>query len=226
MQRIQNNTSRNPAVDLFGTGKHGFKTGNRALGDPPSTPGAEWFNAVQETLCRAIEEGLGPLDSNNPLQLLELIKKTAWGENQTGAPWLRRYPSETTVPTVYAGDVIYIGTNKYEWIDGAYVRIKPIVAKSMIRSINTTVSCSVSLNIKKNGVLYITGTRNVSAIEPDGQHYSRILLNGVEVASDTTLATITHSLAIDITAGNHKIELGGQYYLAFALWLSVLYVPN
>lgn len=99
MQRIQNNTSRNPAVDLFGTGKHGFKMGNRALGDPPSTPGAEWFNAVQETICRAIEEGLGPLDKNNPLQLLELIKAISWGENQTSAPWA--LASQTRTDYIY-----------------------------------------------------------------------------------------------------------------------------
>lgn len=139
---------------------------------------------------------------------------------------LIRYPSGTTVPTVYAGDVIYIGTDKYEWIDGAYARIKPIVAKSQISAINTAASCSVSLSIPKNGIFYITGTRNVSAIGPDAQHYSRILLNGVTVALDTTLATITHSLAIYITAGNHTIELVGQHSLSFSLWLSVLYVPN
>lgn len=139
---------------------------------------------------------------------------------------LIRFPSGTTVPTAYAGDVIYIGADKYEWIGGAYVRIKPIVAKSQITAINTTASCSVSLSIPKNGIFYITGTRNVSAIGPDAQHYSRILLNGVTVALDTTLATVTHSLAIYITAGNHTIELVGQHSLGFSLWLSVLYVPN
>ena len=226
MLRIDPSIALDVELNGNGAGKHAFQPGDPQTGREATQCPSQWLNAVQETLCRAIEDGLGPLDSNNPLQLLELIKKIAWGENQTGAPWLRRYLSGTILPTVYAGDVIYIGTDKYEWIGGAYVRIKPIVAKSQITAINTTASCSVSLSIPKNGILYITGTRNVSAIGPDAQHYSRILLNGVTVALDITLATVTHSLAIYITAGNHTIELVGQHSLSFSLWLSVLYVPN
>ena len=87
MRRIATGSNRNPAIDLFGTGKHGFKTGNRSLGDPPSTPGGEWYNAVQETLAQAIEQGMGvALDPNDHLQLLKLIKHIAWAGN-SAAPY-------------------------------------------------------------------------------------------------------------------------------------------
>ncbi|AXF86780.1 hypothetical protein DTO96_102536 [Ephemeroptericola cinctiostellae] len=94
MQRIKTGTNRNPATDKFGTGKHGFKTGNRSLGDPPSTPGAEWFDVVQEEIAQAIEQAgvaLLPYSAGNPAsyrQLFAAIKKIAWGDvNAPSSPY-------------------------------------------------------------------------------------------------------------------------------------------
>ena len=139
---------------------------------------------------------------------------------------LIRYPSGTTVPTVYAGDVIYIGKDKYEWIDGAYMRIKPISKGVNTVGQNTTTSCSVVVSVPRDGLLYITGTRNVSSIETSVGYFSRILLNGNQLSADTTRTTITQSVTVEVAKGTHTVTLEGQYFLAFSLWLSVLYVPN
>lgn len=52
MKRIDTATK---AVDLFGPGKHGFKAGNVLAGEAPTKLSAEWFNATQEEVARAIE---------------------------------------------------------------------------------------------------------------------------------------------------------------------------
>ena len=90
MRRINTGANRNPAIDLYGSGKHGFKTGNRSLGDPPSTPGAEWYNAVQEELARAIEGAGIALDATKFDQLFSAIKAIAWGAGKSEAPWLSK----------------------------------------------------------------------------------------------------------------------------------------
>lgn len=56
MQRVGSN--RNPALDKFGVGKHGFTVGNPQSGSPATTPGAELFDSWQEELC-AVVEGVG-----------------------------------------------------------------------------------------------------------------------------------------------------------------------
>jgi len=52
MDRIATTTK---AVDLFGSGKHGFKNGDLGLGVAPTDFNAEWFNGVQEELLAIIE---------------------------------------------------------------------------------------------------------------------------------------------------------------------------
>ena len=109
MRRIATGSNRNPAIDLFGTGKHGFKTGNRSLGDPPSTPGGEWYNSVQEELARAIEGAGIALDAAKYDQLLAAIKSIAWGAGKTSAPWAPlSSPVLTDTPTAPTAAV---GTN-------------------------------------------------------------------------------------------------------------------
>ena len=52
MDRISTATK---SVDLFGSGKHGFKDGNLGTGVAPTDLNAEWFNGVQEELLNVIE---------------------------------------------------------------------------------------------------------------------------------------------------------------------------
>ncbi|MCP1289810.1 hypothetical protein NK214_06355 [Chromobacterium sp. S0633] len=77
MQRVGNN--RNPAVDMFGPGKNGFTAGNPQSGVAATTPGAEFFNAVQEELANVVEATGLVLDVARRDQLLAAIKRIAWG---------------------------------------------------------------------------------------------------------------------------------------------------
>ncbi|WP_024303335.1 hypothetical protein [Pseudogulbenkiania sp. MAI-1] len=72
MQRVS--ASRNPALNLFGEGKHGFKAGNPATGEPATTPGFEMFNALQEEICSVIEGFGGALDPDKRDQLFSVMK--------------------------------------------------------------------------------------------------------------------------------------------------------
>lgn len=73
MQRVANN--RNPATDLFGTGKHGFTVGSPTAGVPATTPGAEWFNSIQEELARFCESAGITLDPAKYDQMQEAFSK-------------------------------------------------------------------------------------------------------------------------------------------------------
>lgn len=75
MQRVLE--TRNPALNLFGDGKHGFKAGNPATGEPATTPGVEFFNAIQEEICRVIEESGMALDPSNRGQLIEAVRQVS-----------------------------------------------------------------------------------------------------------------------------------------------------
>jgi len=52
MKRID---SANKAADLWGPGKHGFSGGNPATNTPATFLTPDWFNGVQEEICRVIE---------------------------------------------------------------------------------------------------------------------------------------------------------------------------
>lgn len=77
MQRVGSN--RNPVLNKFGTGKPGFTAGDPQSGTPATTPGAEWFDAVQEELARVVEGAGMALDSARYDQVLAAIKQIAWG---------------------------------------------------------------------------------------------------------------------------------------------------
>lgn len=77
MQRVAAN--RNPAPDKFGAGKHGFTAGDPQAGVAATTPGAEFFDAVQEEIARTVEGSGATLDPTKFDQLLTAIKQLAWG---------------------------------------------------------------------------------------------------------------------------------------------------
>ena len=100
MLRIDPSIALDVELNGNGAGKHAFQAGDPQTGREATQVPFQWLNAVQETLCRAIEDGLGPLDANNPLQLLELIKAVSWGVGKTSAPWAPlESPALTGMPT-------------------------------------------------------------------------------------------------------------------------------
>ncbi|EEG08218.1 hypothetical protein [Pseudogulbenkiania ferrooxidans] len=89
MQRVL--ATRNPALDLFGVGKHGFKAGSPGVA-PATTPGYEFYNAIQEELANLVEgfgEALDPArrDQIKTLLLAALANKAPLASPVfTGAP--------------------------------------------------------------------------------------------------------------------------------------------
>jgi WD40 repeat protein len=70
MQRI---STDNKAVDLFGSGKHGFSGGDPSVAQDGTDLSADWCNGVQESLVRVIEAaGITPA-SPGYTQLLEAL---------------------------------------------------------------------------------------------------------------------------------------------------------
>ena len=61
--------------DKFGSGKHGFQSGNPAAGLLPTIPGAEWFNHIQEEICNVIEAAGGTINPGQYNQLKAAIEK-------------------------------------------------------------------------------------------------------------------------------------------------------
>lgn len=160
MRRIATGSNRNPAIDLFGTGKHGFKTGNRSLGDPPSTPGGEWYNSVQEELARAIEGADIALDAAKYDQLLAAIKSIAWGAGKTSAPWAPlSSPVLTDTPTApTASD----GTNTKQIATTAFVQ--SAVGGYLSKAVTGAADVTLTDLEASNPVIAFTGTLTASQV--------------------------------------------------------------
>ncbi|WP_274570662.1 hypothetical protein V6667_06450 [Neisseria leonii] len=61
--------------DKFGSGKHGFQSGNPSGGVLPTIPGAEWFDHVQEEIAGVIEAGGITVNPQQYNQLLTAMRK-------------------------------------------------------------------------------------------------------------------------------------------------------
>lgn len=70
MYRIDTSTK---AVNLFGTGKHGFKNGDAGAGDPATALDAAYFNELQETLAFVAEQAGITLAKGDFTQLYDAI---------------------------------------------------------------------------------------------------------------------------------------------------------
>jgi len=66
---------RNPVKNKFGEGKHGFGPGDPQSGMAATTPGYEWFDAVQEELAGLIKAAGIKLDAGKTDQLKLAITK-------------------------------------------------------------------------------------------------------------------------------------------------------
>jgi len=71
MQRIDTSTK---FADLFGTGKHGFRDGNKGIGQAATAFNAAWFNSVQEELAGVIEGAGTALVPGTNTQLVTAIQ--------------------------------------------------------------------------------------------------------------------------------------------------------
>lgn len=72
MKRISTLTK---ALDLFGTGKHGFRNGDIATSTPPTDFDASWCNSIQEEIATIIEGAGLVLNEGSNAQLYEAIKR-------------------------------------------------------------------------------------------------------------------------------------------------------
>ena len=61
--------------DKFGSGKHGFTSGNPSTGVLATIPGADWFDSIQEEMAGVIEGAGYALDANKNTQLKTAIEK-------------------------------------------------------------------------------------------------------------------------------------------------------
>jgi len=72
--------------DTFGTGKDGYTEGDPSAGIPATATTDDWFNAVQEELCRPIEAFEGSLvkaDNHQLMRVLRFITGRLAGANLT-----------------------------------------------------------------------------------------------------------------------------------------------
>lgn len=76
MRRIDSDTREQ---DKFGTGKDGFTDGNAGLMLPPTHLNADWFDAAQEEIARAIESRGIALDEASFVQLRRVIDTSLAG---------------------------------------------------------------------------------------------------------------------------------------------------
>ena len=201
MRRIATGSNRNPAIDLFGTGKHGFKTGNRSLGNPPSTPGGEWYNSVQEELARAIEGAGIALDADKYNQLLEAIKSIAWGAGKTSAPWAPlASPALTDTPTTpTAAD----GTNTAQIASTAFVQsaVGGYLSKSVTGGAVTLSDLEAS-----NPVIGFSGTltSNLVVVVPTTVKRLWAIYNATSGAFTFTVKTATGS-GVTVAQGKRNL---------------------
>ena len=82
MQRVK--SSRNAAIDKHGQGKNGFRAGDPQTGVAATTPGYEFFDAIQEEVATLIESTGETLDENKYDQLKEAVSKLAQNVNDEG----------------------------------------------------------------------------------------------------------------------------------------------
>ncbi len=80
MQRISTSTR---ALNLFGSGKDGFKNGDLAVGLQATRLNADWFNSVQEELCRLVVGAGIDLDVEVKTQLLQAVRRMSGGNVRT-----------------------------------------------------------------------------------------------------------------------------------------------
>lgn len=116
----------NKSVDLFGTGKHGFRDGNKALAIAPTELSAAQQNALQEELAGIVEFAGLALNKANNGQVLEALQRLI--DAQSG-----NYALDTGVANAY---VIALSPPITAYNDGLTVRMKIANANNGASTLN------------------------------------------------------------------------------------------
>jgi hypothetical protein len=159
MKRIDTDTK---AIDLFGTDKHGFTSGDPVAGISPTQLSADWCNDVQESIARTIE-GLGvTLDTYNYNDLVNAIVRAIRNQRPyDGVPWVSWPSFQTHVSN--PDDVMF------NW----GIRRRTFAAKNCPDNTTHTLSSSTleNANLPSNSVMWLDyHTIVVKADDPEVYH--------------------------------------------------------
>lgn len=148
MKRIDTTTK---AIDLFGTGKHGFKDGNKALAIAATVIDASILNNIQEEITRVIEAAGITLNGAVYTQLLAALT----------AGW--NLPKSTSSVSGYmvlpGGFIIQMGTSAGVGSDNqvavtfplAFVVNNPTVLATPVATASTIDNWSLVISASKTG---------------------------------------------------------------------------
>lgn len=205
MQRVAAN--RNPAADKFGAGKHGFTAGDPQAGVAATTPGAEFFDAVQEEISRAIEGSGAALDPAKYDQLLTAIKQLSWGNitrrvaTQTEAEAGLDDTYQMTPHRVAQAIAKLAGLPAGIPLDWAGLTPPAwaVVRDGSALSRASYASLFAALCPQRNGTL-TNGVNTVTGLSTTLDMWVGMPVEGVGVPAGATVASITSSSAITLSA--------------------------
>ncbi|MEQ6289626.1 hypothetical protein ACFPAG_03255 [Vogesella sp. GCM10023246] len=192
MQRV--GTNRNPALDKFGAGKHGFTAGNSQTGTPATTPGYELFDSWQEELCSVIE-GMGiALDSNKRDQLLTAIQTMQRGKatvNVAGGAAVTLTAAQYNLPILILTGALTANINLvFPAISGAWI-VRNQTTGAFTITCKTQAGTGVVVSQGFSNALFGDGT-NIYAEQSD---WLNIALTGTPTAPTAAAGTNTTQLA-------------------------------
>lgn len=133
MYRINTGTK---AVDLFGSGKHGFKDGNKALGVAATAFEAAWPNAMQEEIANVIELSGATLDSADNTQLASAIQSGKLNSVVAGGitdAWTATFTPEITT---IADQTIFVRTGSANTIATPTLAVDGLAAITIVKGNN------------------------------------------------------------------------------------------
>ena len=162
MHRIDTATAQK---DKFGAGKNGFTRGNPQTGTPATDLDDDYFDMIQEELCRVVEESGEELDKGKHDQLLTALRALLLSRSNPFGDIASDGPEAiaTALVNLQLGEAAKVSLG----VDQNYV--------------NVTSS-------RQSGVVYTNSTGkpilvSVSVVSEQNKSPNTLLVNGIEVAS-------------------------------------------
>lgn len=162
MHRIDTATAQK---DKFGAGKNGFTRGNPQTGTPATDLNDDYFDMIQEELCRVVEESGEELDKGKHDQLLTALRALLLSRSNPFGDIASDGPEAiaTALVNLQLGEAAKVSLG----VDQNYV--------------NVTSS-------RQSGVVYTNSTGkpilvSVSIVSEQNKSPNTLLVNGIEVAS-------------------------------------------
>ncbi|EOX9503448.1 hypothetical protein [Citrobacter amalonaticus] len=162
MHRIDTATAQK---DKFGAGKNGFTRGNPQTGTPATDLDDDYFDMIQEELCRVVEESGEELDKGKHDQLLTALRALLLSRSNPFGDIASDGPEAiaTALVNLQLGEAAKVSLG----VDQNYV--------------NVTSS-------RQSGVVYTNSTGkpilvSVSIVSEQNKSPNTLLVNGIEVAS-------------------------------------------